>query len=45
MFGMLFAVRAILRNNKPVGVVALILIAVVIPMLALRAFKSYLCSY
>ena len=45
MLGMLFAEGTVLGNGKSVGVVALILITVVIAVLALRTFKSYLGSY
>ena len=41
MLCMLFAEGAVLGNSKPVGIVALIFIAVVIPVLALRTFQSY----
>lgn len=44
MFGVLFAERAILGDGKPVGVVALILVAVVISALAFGALERYLCS-
>lgn len=40
MFSMFFAERAVLGNGKPVGVVALILVAVVISALAFRALES-----
>jgi len=45
MLSMFFAERAVLRHRKPVGVVALVFITVVIAVLALRTFKSYLGSY
>ena len=45
MLGMLFAERAVLGHRKPVGVVTLVLVAVVVAVLALRTFKSYLGSY
>ncbi len=41
MLGMFFAERAILGKRNPVGIVALIFIAVVISVLALGAFQSY----
>lgn len=40
MFGMLFAERAVLGKNDPVGVVALILIAVVVSAFAFGALES-----
>ena len=45
MLGVLLAERAILRNGESVGVVTLVFITVVIAVLALRTFKSYLGSY
>ena len=45
MLGVLFAERAILGKRNSVRVVTLILITVVIAVLALRTFKSYLGSY
>ena len=42
---MLFAERAVLGYGKPVGVVTLILVAVVIPVLALGAFQGNFGSY
>ena len=45
MLGVLFAERAVLGNGDPVGIVALVLEAVVIPVLALGAFKGYFGSY
>ncbi len=42
MLRMLFAERAVLGNSQPVGIVALILVAIVITMLALGTFKGYL---
>lgn len=44
MLGMLFAERAIFGNCQPVGVVALVFVTVVVTVLALGAFKRYLCS-
>lgn len=40
MVGMLFAEGAVFGNGKPVGVVALVLIAVVISALAFGTLKS-----
>ena len=42
MLCMLFAEGAVLGNSQPVGIVALILVAIVITMLALGTFKGYL---
>ena len=45
MFCVLFAERAVFGNSNPVGIVALILETVVIPVLALGAFKGNFGSY
>ena len=44
MLGVFFAERAIFVDSKPVGIVALIFIAVVIAVLANRALKRYFSS-
>ena len=45
VFGVLFAERAVFGDSDPVGIVALILKTVVIPVLALCALKGYLGSH
>ena len=40
MLGVLLAERAVFGNGKPVGIVALILVAVVISVLTFGAFES-----
>ena len=45
MFCVLFAERAVFGNSNPVGIVTLILETVVIPVLALGAFKGNFGSY
>ena len=42
MLGVLLAERAVFGNGDPVGIVALILETVVIPVFALGALKGYL---
>lgn len=44
VFGVLFAEGAVLGDGKPVGVVALILVAVIVPALAFGALERNLSS-
>ena len=45
MLGVLLAERAVFGDSDPVGIVALILKTVLIPVLALCALKGYLGSH
>ena len=45
MFCVLFAERAVFGNDKPVGVVALVFIAVIVAVLTFCALEGDFCSY